>query len=135
MNRQYAVLVAGSIAFVVSVCGPRKTEAALLAEDPSPSRAWQVVSGKHWQIVGPRGEHVAITDAREGNRGACAPGQIEVSGKMKQHELLDNLQMQACTKWIDKRLRARPRRVRERSPLEGAQGREARAAHRRGGKG
>jgi len=121
MNRQYAVLVAGAVALIVSVSGPTETEAApeqtailpvvvpppkvdlLPMPEPSPTRAWQVVMGKHWQIVGPRGEDVAITDAREGNRGACAPGQIEVSGKMKQHELLDNLQMQVCTKWIDKK--------------------------------
>jgi hypothetical protein len=67
------------------------------------AREWHLVLGKHWQIVGPSGEEPAITDPREGNRGACAPGMIEVSGKMKQHFLLDDLQMQACTKWIDKK--------------------------------
>lgn len=70
---------------------------------PSPSRAWRLVENRHWQIVGPRGEDPNVTDAREGNRGACGPGQIEVKGKMKQHFLLDDLQLQACTKWIDKK--------------------------------
>jgi formylglycine-generating enzyme len=66
-------------------------------------REWQLVQGRHWQIAGPAGEASSITDVRENNRGACGPGMIEVAGKMKQHFLLDELQMQACTKWIDKK--------------------------------
>lgn len=66
-------------------------------------REWQLVQGRHWQIVGPAGEAPSTTDAHEKNRGACAPGMIEVAGKMKQNFLLDELQMQACTKWIDKK--------------------------------
>ena len=68
-----------------------------------PTRAWQLVQGRHWQIIAPAGEAVAVTDAREKNRGACGPGMIEVAGKMKQHFLLDELQMQSCTNWIDKK--------------------------------
>jgi sulfatase modifying factor 1 len=70
---------------------------------PVPGRDWQLVQGRHWQIRGPVGEAPAITDAREKNRGMCAPGMIEVAGKMKQSFLLDELQMQACTKWIDRK--------------------------------
>lgn len=69
----------------------------------TPTREWHLVLGKHWQINGPRGEDPAITDAREGNRGPCKPGQVHVAGKMKQHFLLDDLQLQACTKWIDRK--------------------------------
>lgn len=77
---------------------------ALFGESaPDAPRAWQLVQGRHWQIVGPPGEAPEITDAREKNRGSCGPGMIEVAGKMKQHFLLDDLQMQACTKWIDRK--------------------------------
>ncbi len=69
----------------------------------TPVREWHLVLGKHWQIVGPRGEDPALTDAREGNRGNCGPGMVHVAGKMKQHFLLDDLQLQACTKWIDRK--------------------------------
>jgi formylglycine-generating enzyme required for sulfatase activity len=61
------------------------------------------VNGRSWQIAGPAGEDPAVTDARELTRGACAPGMVEVSGNMKVHALLDQLQLQACTKWIDKK--------------------------------
>ena len=75
----------------------------LTESDASAARTWQLIQGRHWQIVGPAGEPPDVTDAREKNRGACAPGMIEVAGKMKQHFLLDELQMQACTKWIDRK--------------------------------
>jgi len=79
--------------------------APLLAEtlDGPPARTWRLVQGRHWQIVGPPGEPRSVTDDREKNRGSCAPGMIEVAGRMKQHVLLDELQMQACTKWIDRK--------------------------------
>jgi hypothetical protein len=67
------------------------------------SRSWRLIQGRHWQIVGPAGEPPSVTDAREKNRGSCLPGMIEVAGKMKQHFLLDELQMHACTKWIDRK--------------------------------
>jgi hypothetical protein len=74
-------------------------------DDPSPTnREWKLIWGRSWQISSPAGESTAVTDAREGNRGACLPGQIEVSGNMKQHFLLDELQMQSsCIDWIDKK--------------------------------
>ena len=50
--------------------------------------------GKHWQIGGPRGEDPAVTDAREGTRGACPAGMVSVSGKMKVHAMIDELQLQ-----------------------------------------
>lgn len=68
-----------------------------------PAREWQLVLGRHWQVLGPPGEPALVTDARERNRGGCLPGMIEVSGNMKQHWLLDELQLQSCTKWIDRK--------------------------------
>jgi hypothetical protein len=90
-----------------AVLGVKKSETAdetsLLPLPNAPSREWRVVASKFWQIAGPVGEDPAVTDAREQNRGACAPGMIEVKGKMKQHALLDDLQLQACTSWIDRK--------------------------------
>jgi sulfatase modifying factor 1 len=66
-------------------------------------REWRLVQGRHWQIKGPPGEAPEVTDSVENNRGNCGVGQIEVAGRMKQQFLLDELQMQACTKWIDRK--------------------------------
>lgn len=78
---------------------------SLLPEPEPPSgREWRLIAGRSWQIVAPPGEPTSVTDAREGNRGSCGPGQVEVQGKMKQHFLLDELQMQSsCIDWIDKK--------------------------------
>ncbi|HVJ93587.1 MAG TPA: SUMF1/EgtB/PvdO family nonheme iron enzyme [Labilithrix sp.] len=77
-----------------------------LLPSPSPKssgRTWQRVDGRYWQIVGTPGEPPEVTDARENNRGACLPGMVEVSGNMKQDALVDDLQLQACTSWIDRK--------------------------------
>ena len=44
-------------------------------------REWHLVMGKHWQINGPRGEDPALTDAREGTRGACPAGMVSVRAR------------------------------------------------------
>ena len=67
----------------------------------APAREWHLVNNKHWQIGGPRGEDPAVTDARESTRGACPAGMVDVQGKMKVHAMIDEMQLQACTKWID----------------------------------
>jgi formylglycine-generating enzyme len=85
----------------VDLPGAPKTPADPLTEKSA--RQWQLISGRHWQIMGPPGEDTAVTDAREKNRGACPAGMIDVAGKMKQNFLLDELQMQSCTDWIDKK--------------------------------
>lgn len=74
-------------------------------EHEQPSRAWRLVDGKHWQMIGSgTPEPTAVTDAREKNRGACPAGMVEVKGKMKTHPTfsIDGLQLQTCTKWIQK---------------------------------
>jgi peroxiredoxin len=65
-------------------------------------RQWRLVSGRSWQIVSAAGEAPEVTDAAEGTRGACPSGMVEVKGKMKQSFLLDELQQQACTRWISR---------------------------------
>jgi formylglycine-generating enzyme len=60
---------------------------------------WRLVDRKHWQYATGKGEAREVTDAREGNRGSCPAGMVEVSGKMKQGSI-DSLQLQTCTDWI-----------------------------------
>ncbi len=57
---------------------------------------------RHWQknAESPP-EATEVTDAREGTRGSCPAGMVEVEGQMKQSALLDALQLQTCTDWID----------------------------------
>lgn len=69
---------------------------------PPPRFEWRYMLGKHWQIVTPPGEDPAVTDAAEGNRGACAAGMIEVAGKMKVANLMDEQQKAICSKWINR---------------------------------
>jgi formylglycine-generating enzyme required for sulfatase activity len=68
-----------------------------------PSHEWRHVDGKYWQIVTPAGEDPAVTDAREGNRGACLPGMVEIKGQYRATPGEgDALQKASCTKWISK---------------------------------
>jgi hypothetical protein len=64
---------------------------------------WVLLHGKHWQIKSGPGEDPSVTDEREGTRGRCPAGMVEVEGKMKVHALFDELQLQACTTWIDRK--------------------------------
>lgn len=82
---------------------PTGVDETTLSLQTTPAREWHLVMGKHWQINGPRGEDPAVTDAREGTRGNCPAGMVSVQGKMKMHAMLDEMQLQACTKWIDKK--------------------------------
>jgi formylglycine-generating enzyme required for sulfatase activity len=69
----------------------------------TPSHTWRHIDGKHWQIVGPSGEDPAATDAREGNRGTCAPGMVDIKGSYRKTEGEgDLLQRNTCKKWINK---------------------------------
>jgi formylglycine-generating enzyme len=86
---------------------PSVDDSATPSLQTTPAREWHLVMGKHWQINGPRGEDPALTDAREGTRGACPTGMVSVHGKMKVHAMLDEMQLQACTDWIDKKWPAR----------------------------
>ena len=66
-------------------------------------RTWKLVQGRHWQIANGTAEDPQVTDAREGTRGTCPAGMVAVAGKMRLHSMMDELQMQACTKWIDRK--------------------------------
>jgi Sulfatase-modifying factor enzyme 1 len=70
-----------------------------------PKQEWRLIEGKQWQIVSTDIEDVATTDAREGTRGNCPPGMVEVSGRMKADGPLgtvEDLQKQACSVWINR---------------------------------
>jgi formylglycine-generating enzyme len=89
----------------LATASPATSSQIDLLPEPGP-RDWQLVAiakSHGWQIAGSPGEDVEKTDEREKNRGACPSGMIEVEGKMKQNFLLDELQMQTCTQWIDKK--------------------------------
>jgi hypothetical protein len=75
------------------------------APHPLMEHEWQELEGKHWEIASPGMEDVAVTDAAEGTRGACAAGMVEVRGRMKvetstKREPIEDRQKDACTDWI-----------------------------------
>jgi formylglycine-generating enzyme len=63
-------------------------------------REWRLVAHRHWQLAGGEPEDPDVTDAREGNRGSCPRGMVEVRGRMKLHGELDALQLRACTAFL-----------------------------------
>ncbi|MBM4357955.1 MAG: SUMF1/EgtB/PvdO family nonheme iron enzyme [Deltaproteobacteria bacterium] len=76
----------------------------------APRHVWRSVRDKHWQIVSSEIEETAVTDAREGNRGACSAGMIEVKGSMLveptdhmfSDQRIDRLQQETCVEWIQR---------------------------------
>lgn len=63
-----------------------------------------VAEGRFWQHEGRGLEDPTLTDRREGNRGACPAGMVEVKGKMKVAKTsLDQLQHRACVEWITRK--------------------------------
>jgi formylglycine-generating enzyme len=68
------------------------------------ARPWRLVNGHHWQVVEAEpAEDVPDTDAREGTRGACPEGMVDVEGSMKVDGAvsIEELQKTTCTDWID----------------------------------
>ncbi len=75
--------------------------------------AWQLMDGKHWQIVSSGGEDESVSDASDasdasdGTRGDCAPGMVSVAGRMKQDgwgyvDGIDALEQSTCVDWISR---------------------------------
>lgn len=96
------------VAFVTQRPSPNAEWASL---EPPPSaplaHQWRLVEGHHWQIVSTEDpEDVDVTDAREGTRGNCPSGMVEVQGTMVggshgRLEAIDDLQRAACVHWIN----------------------------------
>ncbi len=71
---------------------------------------WRSVRARHWQIVSPAYESASATDEREGTRGACGPGMVDVKGRMLMEResnphaagRIDLVQQSTCTEWIQR---------------------------------
>jgi formylglycine-generating enzyme required for sulfatase activity len=65
---------------------------------------WRQVFGASWEIEALPRESSDETDAREGTRGACASGMVEVSGQAivgaYEGAMVEYMQNQACDRWI-----------------------------------
>jgi len=103
-RRERVVIGAGQVlraALVTAVAIGAGSDVA----DRSLCHEWQLVNGKHWQIVSSAVEDTARTDEAEGTRGACAPGMVTVAGRMKVNgwgnsDGIDLLQQATCVDWI-----------------------------------
>lgn len=92
--------------------GPQPGEPAPFEATPSAPAShttfpWRVLEGKFWQVVAQApSEAPQVTDRREGNRGACPTGMVEVAGRMKDDSGdyfgIDGLQQLTCKKWINR---------------------------------
>lgn len=84
---------------------------------PTPRFEWKSIDKKHWQAVSATPtEETEVTDAREGNRGLCPAGMVDVAGKYKLDAQgressgeVEELQSSACIDWISKDFPARCR--------------------------
>jgi len=121
-----SVLLLGTLSLGAGVWGLARTGHAMDPEAPlaahltvaasaKPEKKlkheWHLYAGHHWQIVGAATETREQTDKREGNRGACAAGMVEVKGKMRVDPpgvgpydagAVEQKQKSFCTKWINK---------------------------------
>jgi hypothetical protein len=69
---------------------------------------WRSVRGRHWQIISTDFEDPAVTDKREGTRGDCPAGMVQVQGAMKldpdpnpfSANRIETMQLETCVEWI-----------------------------------
>lgn len=93
--------------------GPRALAWPFSVEETfqAPKHEWALLDRAFWQVVGPGAiEDPSVTDAREGTRGACGPGMVEVRGPMKDDGgwfAVDGLQQLTCTRWLNRTFPAR----------------------------
>ncbi len=83
-------------------------------EAKAPRHQWKSIDKKHWQAISGDDEEPSITDAREGTRGSCPAGMVEVSGKYKLDSHgressgeVEELQNSSCVDWISRDFPAR----------------------------
>lgn len=89
--------------------------AGLFNLQAAPRFEWKSIDKKHWQAVSATpSEATDVTDAREGNRGSCPPGMVDVVGKLKLDSQgressgeIEELQNSSCVDWISKDFPAR----------------------------
>lgn len=107
------VVTVAAVAAALAIVGSGRPAASEPSKSPGPgggaaaseplAHEWRLVDAKFWQIVSPPGEAPSVTDAREGNRGRCTEGMIEVQGKMRVAENGDFLQQSTCKNWISRK--------------------------------
>ena len=103
----------------------------------SPRFEWKSIEKKHWQAVSPTAaEPTDVTDAREGNRGACPAGMVDVAGKYRLDAQgressgeIEELQNSSCVDWISKDFPARCKTFDRKGWLELSQKLPSKALH------
>jgi hypothetical protein len=104
---------AGALAWFLGHSAPLDLATSQMkAQLPPPLKHdWQLVSGKHWQIVSVPIESQEQTDALEGTRGVCPTGMVDVKGNMKldpsntsfyDQNSIEEMQKKTCTRWINR---------------------------------
>jgi hypothetical protein len=89
---------------VVAAAGAEAVELPLFAgpRHRAPRFEWQALGGAHWQIVSAEIEDPRVTDAREGTRGGCPAGMVQVRGHMKMDPDLEKKQLGTCSAWASR---------------------------------
>ena len=111
-----SLLVGGSLS-AWALLSPDHGVGHFALQGSSPRFEWKSIDKKHWQAVSAtRAEATEVTDAREGNRGSCPPGMVDVAGKLKLDAQaressgeIEELQNASCVDWISKDFPARCR--------------------------
>ena len=116
-----SLLAAGGVAFLAASFGAwmrmrqRGIDDAELQLDQPPRFEWRSVDKKHWQAISTLPpEDVAAIDDREGTRKSCPAGMVDIAGKYlldasgaAESWAIEEMQNQACTKWINRDFPAR----------------------------
>ncbi|HZO16844.1 MAG TPA: SUMF1/EgtB/PvdO family nonheme iron enzyme [Polyangiaceae bacterium] len=119
--------LSGGVFYIVRESSQRGGSAALdLGLAGKMKHRWRSVRGRHWQIISTEFEDPVVTDRREGNRGRCAQGMVEVQGKMKldpdtnPHAAgrIERMQLETCVDWIQKEYPERCQKFERRQWLE-----------------
>lgn len=103
-------LIAGGVYYLVRGSGNFELQASGALQSTETKHKWRVVKDRHWQIISTDWEEASLTDEREGNRGQCSEGMVEVSGNMvlepqnNPYEAgrIETMQLTTCTEWIQK---------------------------------
>jgi formylglycine-generating enzyme len=109
MNRSYCFTLQ---AFALSMSILVIVERPVRAEVPGAGKAtdryvWNRIDKKHWQAISSDpSEPTAETDQREGTRGRCLPGMVDIQGEYRlapdgtdTDNQIDKLQDSTCTDW------------------------------------
>ncbi len=82
-----------------------------LAPRDSLHHSWNLVDGRYSQVASTVSEPPEVTDAREGTRGACPAGMVQVIGEMKLNPSssphswanVEQRQLETCTDWVSRK--------------------------------